>query len=187
MKRAIKALQFLEPRERWILKSPQHMSFIPAIMDTFPDATLVVTHRDPVAVFTSWATMLTYAARFSRSPVNARGTAEYAQLLMKLQLDGLVRDRSQIPEDRTEHVYFHEFMADDWGTLARIYERAELALDEPTRASMRRYIDTHPRGRHGKIFYDLKEDFGIDRDQVYEAFAEYLEAFPKVAREAPNR
>lgn len=186
MKRAIQALQFLEPRERWILKSPQHLAFIPALNHVFPDATIVVTHRDPVAVFTSFATMMTYAARFSRSPVDPRECAEYAQLLLKLQLDALVRDADHLPEDRVEHVYFHEFMADDWGTLARIYERAGLEFTSGTRAAMKSYMDDHPRGRHGQILYDLKEDFGIDRDSVYEVFDNYLQAFP-VEREAPNQ
>jgi hypothetical protein len=186
LKRAIKALQFLEPRERWILKSPQHLAFIPALNHVFPDATIVVTHRDPVAVFTSFATMMTYAARFSRSPVDPRECAEYAQLLQKLQLDALVRDADHLPEDRVEHVYFHEFMADDWGTLARIYERAGLEFTSETRAAMKTYMDDHPRGRHGKILYDLKEDFGIDRESVYEVFDNYMQAFP-VEREAPNQ
>ncbi len=187
LKRAIKALQFLEPRERWVLKSPQHMSFVPTLLETFPDATLVITHRDPVAVFTSWATMLTYAGRFTRSRVDVQSTAAYARLLMKLQLDGLVRDKALIPESQTEHVYFHEFMADDWGTLARIYERAEISFTDETRASMTQYIDDHPRGRHGKILYDLEEDFGIDRESVYADFENYLSAFPNIRRETPNQ
>ena len=187
LKRAIKALQFLEPRERWILKSPQHLTFIQELNDVFPDATIVVTHRDPVGVYTSWATMMTYAARFSRSPVDVVECAEYAQLMQKLQLEGLVRDRHHLPEDRVEHVYFHEFMADDWGTLARIYERAGLPLTEETRTAMKRYIDDHPRGRHGKILYDLKADFGIDREQLYDVFGSYLEAFPRVEREGLNQ
>ena len=187
MKRGIKALQFLEPRERWVMKSPQHMAFIPAVNAIFPDATLVVTHRDPVAVYTSWATMVAYTARFSRSPVDVRKCADYAQLLQKLQLDCLVADQAAIPEERTEHVYFHEFMADDWGTLARIYEAAGLSFTPETRASMQQYIDDHPRGRHGKILYDLKADFGIERDSLYDVFQNYLDAFPRVQREELNQ
>jgi len=186
LKRAIKALQFLEPRERWILKSPQHLAFIPVLNDVFPDATIVVTHRDPVAVFTSFATMMSYAARFSRSPVDPRECADYAQHLQKFQLDALVRDADHLPEDRVEHVYFHEFMADDWGTLDRIYERAGLEFTSKTRAAMKEYMDDHPRGRRGKILYDLQEDFGIDRESLYEVFDNYMRAFP-VEREAPNQ
>jgi hypothetical protein len=185
MKRALKALQWLEPRDRWVLKSPQHLACIPALVETFPDATIVVTHRDPVAVFSSWATMFTYAARFSRSPVKPRECADYAQRMMKLQLDALVRDADWLPIDHTEHVYFHEFMADDFGTLTRIYERAGLELGAPVRGAMDQYIADHPRGRHGKILYDLEEDFGIDRQSVYAVFEDYMRAFP-VQRERPN-
>ncbi len=183
LKRALKALQFLEPRERWVLKSPQHLAFVPILNEIFPDATLVITHRDPVAVFSSWATMMAYVARLSRDPVVPREVADYALLLQGLLLDGLVRDAAEIPEERTCHVYFHEFMADDWGTLSRIYERAGLELSDGIRGAMRKYIDDHPRGRHGRILYDIEEDFGIEREAVDSVFQGYLETFPTVRRE----
>ena len=185
LKRALKALQFLEPKERWVLKSPQHLAWIPALVETFPDATIVCTHRDPVSVFTSWATMTCYAARLSRDPVDPSELIPHAQLLQKRLLDGIVRDKASLPADRTEHVYFHEFMADDRGTLDRIYERAGLPMTEQTRAEIDHYIETHPRGRHGKVIYDLEGDFGIDRDELVEYFRSYTDAFP-VQPEAPN-
>jgi len=186
MKRALKALHWLEPRDRWVLKSPQHLACLPALLETFPDATLVVTHRDPVSVFASWATMLTYGGRFSRSTVVPREIANYGQLLQKWLLDGLVRDAHILEGHRVEHVYFQDFMADDFGTLGRIYERAELELDPATRAAMDQYIVDHPRGRHGKILYDLEADFGIDRESLYQVFDDYIQAFP-VQREKPNQ
>jgi hypothetical protein len=185
LKRALKALQFLDPKERWVLKSPQHLGWIPALVETFPDATIVCTHRDPVSVFTSWITMTAYAARMSRDPVILDEIVPHARLLQKRLLDGLVRDRDALPKERTEHVYFHEFMADDRGTLARIYERAGLEMSPGTVAEIDHYIDTHPRGRHGKVVYDLEGDFGISREETYAYFANYMEAFP-VERETPN-
>ncbi len=185
LKRALKALQFLAPKERWVLKSPQHLAWVPALVETFPDATIVCTHRDPVSVFTSWITMTCYAARLSRNPVVLGDVIPHAQLLQKLLLDGIVRDRSSLPEGRTEHVYFHEFMADDRRTLDRIYERANLPMTAQTKAEIDHYIETHPRGRHGKVVYDLERDFGIRREEMYEYFGDYMDAFP-VEREEPN-
>ena len=45
--RVLKVLQWLRGGTRWVLKSPQHLEQFPALVDTFPDATFVVTHRDP--------------------------------------------------------------------------------------------------------------------------------------------
>ena len=53
MKSVLQVLQWYRPRERWVLKSPQHLEQIGPLMATFPDASIVVTHRDPVAVVQS--------------------------------------------------------------------------------------------------------------------------------------
>ena len=62
-KRILQALQWLRGGTRWVLKSPQHLEQFPALSSTFPDATFVVTHRDPVAVIQSMATMISYSSR----------------------------------------------------------------------------------------------------------------------------
>jgi len=49
MKSALQILQWFRPKERWVLKSPQHLEQLGPLLRTFPDATIVVTHRDPVA------------------------------------------------------------------------------------------------------------------------------------------
>ena len=63
LKKILQALQWLRGGTRWVLKSPQHLEQFPALRDTFPDATFVVTHRDPVSVTASMLTMLAYSLR----------------------------------------------------------------------------------------------------------------------------
>ena len=51
-------LQYLQwqdggKRGPWVLKSPVHMGYLPEVLSTFPDATIVQGHRDSVAVFGS--------------------------------------------------------------------------------------------------------------------------------------
>src|SRR5690606_21112019 len=41
----------------WILKTPQHMLDLPALLRVFPDARLIFTHRDPLAVIGSAASL----------------------------------------------------------------------------------------------------------------------------------
>ena len=70
MKTVLKACQFLGGGDRWILKSPQHLEQFGPLIDTFPDATVLVTHRDPVSVMVSMSTMICYSARTSLDPVD---------------------------------------------------------------------------------------------------------------------
>ena len=41
----------------WILKTPQHMLDLPALMEVFPDARIIFTHRDPRKVVGSAASL----------------------------------------------------------------------------------------------------------------------------------
>jgi hypothetical protein len=47
-KRLLKLLQWKNPRGHWLLKDPAHQSFLPVLFKVFPDARVIVTHRDPV-------------------------------------------------------------------------------------------------------------------------------------------
>jgi len=60
LKRSMQAMQWLRGGTRWVLKSPQHLEQFPVLYKTFPDATFVVTHRDPVEIVQSMMTMISY-------------------------------------------------------------------------------------------------------------------------------
>ena len=73
LRKILQALQWLRGGTRWVLKSPQHLEQFPALVETFPDATFVVTHRDPVSVTTSMVTMLAYIGPAHPRPRRRRG------------------------------------------------------------------------------------------------------------------
>ena len=139
MKTVLQILQWYRPRDRWVLKSPQHLEQLGPLMTVFPDATIVVTHRDPVAVVQSTITMLTYAARNSyRSHTSPSGIATTGPIAIRRLLEASVRDRRLLPADRTVHVYFHEYMNDEMGTLQRVYDAAGIELTARARSEIER-------------------------------------------------
>lgn len=180
MKRALKALQWLRGPDRWILKSPQHMEHLPALRAVFPDACYVVPHRDPVSVTTSLITMLAYTARMSREPVNPAAIADYWVNRVETMLQRCVNDIDCLPEDQVIHVRFNEFMRDDIGTIERIYQLADHPMTDEVRAGMLQYIADNPRGKYGRVRYDLMRDFGIDINALYERFSFYTDRFDVV-------
>lgn len=183
MKTVLKLLQWQDKqagklKQRWVLKCPQHMEQLPVLQAVFPDATVVVTHRDPVAVIQSAMTMLAYGQRLNRHCVDIKALAEYWPDRIEHLLRRCVETRQLLPEATSLDAPFHEFMADDMAMVEKIYAKAGLELTAQARAEMQQFIDAHPRGKHGQMQYNLKEDFGIDPAALRERFRFYFDAFP---------
>ena len=178
MKTVLQIMQWYRPRERWVLKSPQHLEQIGPLMTTFPDATIVVTHRDPVAVVQSTITMLTYGARTSYKTSNPEWYRDYWTDRIGRLLDSSLRDRHLLPADRTVDVFFHEYMADEMGTLQRIYDMAGIEFTGEAKAEVAAYQAAHPRGKEGRVVYDLRGDFGVTPEEVRTRYTDYMNAFP---------
>lgn len=180
MKTVLKILQWQRGPQRWVLKCPQHMEQLPVLIKTFPDATIAVTHRDPVAVIQSAITMLGYGQRMNRKQVDLAGLLEYWTDRIERLLRCCVRDRDCLPPGRSIDVPFHEFMADDLAMVEKIYQRADLDFNAVAAEQLSQYLLAHPRGKDGRVIYDLKGDFGVSAEQLRERFAFYFERFPQI-------
>jgi hypothetical protein len=176
LKTVLKVLQWYRAGERWVLKSPQHLEQLGPLLATFPDATIVVTHRDPVSVIQSAATMLAYGARMSYRTTQPEWYLAYWAERIEQLLSASVRDRHLV--DRSTDVLFHEFMADEMGTVERIYEVAGFPLLDDARAAIDGYLAGHERGKDGQVVYDVRRDFGADPTELRAPFGFYLDRFP---------
>ena len=176
MKTVLKVLQWLRGGDRWVLKSPQHLEQFGPLVYTFPDATFVVTHRDPVAVTTSLVTMMSYTARLNVEHPDPVRIGRYWSARVEEMLYACVRDRELLPADRSIDVPFDEFMADDVAMVERIYSVAGQPMTDTSRKAMDDFMADHPRGRHGTVVYDLG-DFGLDPEERRQALAGYAARF----------
>ena len=175
-KRQLQAMQWLRGPQRWVLKSPQHLEQFPTLYDTFPDATFVLTHRDPVEVTRSMITMVAYGRRMACARPDVEAIGRYWVSRTADLLNGCLRDRDLLPADQSIDVRFTDFMADEQGTLRAIYDLAGASYDAAVQAAMDEFIADHPRGRHGDVVYDLAT-FGIDADEVGAQLSEYRKRF----------
>jgi hypothetical protein len=165
-------------RERWVLKCPQHLEQLPVLKRIFPDATVVVTHRDPVAVIQSTITMLAYGQRINRKKVLMRELLDYWSARIERLLRACVRDRETFSPTSSIDVPFDVFMRDDMAMIRLIYERSALELTPEAERRLLQYIHENPRGKHGQVQYRLEKDFGISPASLRERFAFYFDAFP---------
>jgi hypothetical protein len=179
LKRVLQLLQWQrrEAGKRWVLKCPQHLEQLPVLLKVFPDATVVFTHRDPVAVIQSTITMQAYTQRMQRPSVEMAWLRDYWVARIEHLLRACVRDRALARPGRSVDCPFHVFMRDPWKILEEVYTKAQLPLSAQARGQLEHYLAAHPRGKAGQVLYDIKRDFDLDPHQLRGRFGFYLDRF----------
>ncbi len=177
MRKVLQALTFLRGPRTWVLKSPQHCEQLGPLMATFPDATVAFTHRDPVAVVQSAITMMAYSDRLRRNTIDPEWLLEYWSDRVHRLLSACVRDRDLVPAEHSIDISFHRLNGNEMPLLEELYGRGGVELTAKVRARFQGYLDGNPRGKHGRINYDLQRHFGVSADQLRERFDFYFNRF----------
>ncbi len=174
-------LQHLQWRwrgERWVLKAPAHLFGIRALLQVYPDAGVILTHRDPLEVVGSLASLTTalrstFSDEVDAERVGPEMTRRWAEGLDRALR---VRDEGIVSADRFFDVRYVDLLRDPFGTVRRIYRHFDLALTPWAEERMRRFLAQHPKDKHGRHGYTLAE-FGLDRDEEAARYQAYRERF----------
>jgi len=177
MKKVLQALTFLRGPRTWILKSPQHCEQLGPLIETFPDATVAFTHRDPVAVIQSAITMMAYSDRLRRTSIDPDWLLDYWSDRVCRLLGACVRDRDLVPAQRSIDISFHHLNDNEMPLLEELYRRGGVELTPTVRRRFQEYLDGNPRGKHGHVRYDLRHHFGISADDLRVRFGFYFDRF----------
>lgn len=177
LKKVLQALTFLRGPRTWVLKSPQHCEQLGPLMATFPDATVAFTHRDPVAVIQSAITMMAYSDRLRRTSIDPGWLLDYWSDRVRRLLGACVRDRDLVPAERSIDIAFHQLGGNEIPLLEELYRRGGVEVTPEVRARFQQYLDGNPRGKHGRIRYDLQRHFGISPAELRSRFDFYFDRF----------
>jgi hypothetical protein len=178
-KRMLQAISFQLPSERrWILKGNQHSEQLPALITNYPDAFIVQIHRDPLAILQSVLTMRGLSVLSDQKYPDVQAHVAYWVDRIERMLRAYLRDITKVPAGQRLDILFADVIADDVGTAQKVLDFAGLPSGPPSAADMRTYMDSHPRGKDGRVVYDLAGDFNLDVPALRRRFAFYREAFP---------
>ncbi|RYG88829.1 sulfotransferase [bacterium] len=177
-KRVLKAIAHQFPSDRrWILKGNQHSEQIPALIANYPDAYVVQIHRDPLAIIQSVLTMRGLSVLAHQKHPDVSAHVAYWVDRIERMLRAYIRDIDAVPADQRLDILFGDVIADDVGTAQKVLAFAGLPSSAESIADMRDYMDSHPRGKDGRVVYDLSGDFSLDVGQLRERFAFYTDHF----------
>jgi len=176
-KRLLQYLQWRCPRERWVLKSPAHLWQLEALLAVYPDARLIQTHRDPLRIVSSLASMLPTMRSAYSSRVDAVEVArEWSDnCASALNASVVSRRRGTIAPQQLIDIQFRDFMADPGLQLQRIYAQFGIGFSDRMRESIQRYIAQNPSDKHGghsHRFSDTGLELAGERNKVadYQSF-----------------
>jgi hypothetical protein len=177
--RVLKLLQWSAPPRRWTLKWPCHLLALDAIADVYPDATFVVTHRDPVQALASNCS-LAHMLRTGTDPdYDPKIIGRDMLNLVHEHVDRLVAfdiAQSQAGRSSLVHVDYYRLVESPETVMPEAFEAVGLEWTPGVEDRIRTWRAENPKGKRGTHEYTL-DDYGLDRDMVAEALASYVDRF----------
>ncbi len=175
-KRVLQVLQSGGVRGRWSLKSPHHALHLDALTAIYPDARLVMMHRDPVVLCASVCSLITTLTRTFSDADHGAYIADHWTDMLARSVDAVNAFRDANPDKQIVDVHYTDLTRDPIATMRRIYAAFGEELDGPALAAMQDHVQSNPKDRAGRHGYG-PEDFGLDAGAIAERFRPYLDRY----------
>jgi hypothetical protein len=161
----------------WMLKSPVNMNHLGLMLELFPKARFVFTHRPPRQIIPSFCRLTEMSWRIKTDDVDLHQIGRFATKLWAREIDEHLAQRDALGS-RIEimDVQYDAIREDPLAVIGAIYERAGRDLTPRRAQAMRDWAAADVYGHFGQYSYTL-EDYGLSRDVVDAAFGGYIERF----------
>ncbi len=174
-KRLLQLLQSEAPG-RWTLKNPWHPLFLDALTTVYPDAQLVMTHRDPVEVVGSACSLIRHVRPMFSDHVDVERIAKTMLNTFDKMIERTLAYLEKHGPDSIHHLHYDALMRDPVGEMRRLYARFDEPFTPAAESAMKALLAGNPKGKHGRHVYSL-EEFGLTEAQVRGHFRAYCERF----------
>lgn len=174
-KRQLQALQAYTGG-RWTLKNPWHPLFLNELTAVYPDARLVMTHRDPAEVVGSCCSLIRHVRAIYSDDVDLKGIGASFIDTFEIMIARTRAFKAKHGSEAIHDVQYADTLRDPMGVVRGIYQRFGIDFTPPIAAAMQAYLDANPKGKHGSHSYDLAE-YGLSKEAVRERFKGYIEDY----------
>jgi hypothetical protein len=159
-----------QPGRKWLLKAPTYYGLEEAILDVFPDADFVMTHRTPLKTVPSSCRLIDlFRIPFGSAPVSIPSLLGGFVAMMDLH----IQNRERLANLRILDLEFDEVTRSMATAAEKIYAHAGLAFTTEARQRIADWETAHPQHAKGSFIYSLA-DYGFDEASLERDFANYL-------------
>jgi hypothetical protein len=176
-RRILQHLQWRNPGQ-WVLKYPKHLMTLDVLLEAYPDARLIWTHRDPAVVLPSVVSFTGYMRASSTPDFEPKRYGREWAVLEELVLHrGLaVRDRWADADKQIYDLHYRDLMGDQVGTVEAICDHFGLPFSPTSRRNVQAFAEKPTKTAYGVHTYRA-EDFGFTTKGLRERFAFYIDRF----------
>ncbi|WP_072807059.1 sulfotransferase family protein [Rhodococcoides yunnanense] len=151
---------------RWVLKNPSHLFALDELLQVYPDALIIQTHREARTIMPSMCSLAEHAAAGWSEKFTGDVIGRTQLDLWERGLDVFSAARARADAAQFYDVDYHDFIADPLGTVEQVYRYFGLDLTPDARARMQSmHADSRSGSRKPAHKYTLAE-FGLDGDEV---------------------
>lgn len=157
--------------KRWVLKAPHHLQRMDVLLEVFPGAQIIQTHRDPLRSIPSIASFIDTLWRIysdAADPVEAGRTWSER---MRRGLDQTMRVRETAASQFLD-VQFHDTVKQPLDVVRRIYAFIGWQLTPDVLGRMRAWLVEDEKS-HSVVHEYTPEQFGLSDAQIERDFAHY--------------
>ena len=171
-------LQWRAPGTHWVLKAPSHLFALETLLQVYPDARIVITHRDPLKVLPSCASFTEVLRGSFTDCLDRKGLgleiARHWQRGAHLAIEFSQNNGNS--QGRFFNVLYADLIRDPMATVRMIYTHFDMELTGETEMAMLSFLSENPQNRNGMHRYSL-EEFGLDSDTERRRFELYTNYF----------
>jgi len=161
---------------RWVLKCPFHSFYMQELTDQYPDALFIQTHRNPVQVLPSVASLSLKSSSFLLTRNNTRALGLRVTKWWRCAMDRLVKVRENSLSSKFIDISYNNLLRSPIETVKEIYTYFNLEYSAEFEDRMKVWLANNPQNKKGVHKYTL-EEFGLTKEFIDEEFHSYNQKF----------
>ncbi len=167
-------------KSHWTLKDPLYALFFPVLFGEYPDARVVLTHRNPLVTLPSVCRLLeSWSISFDKDgSFDKHSFGQFIKTVNEgcLMIPLSYRKENPEREDQIFDCLYEDLFSDPMAMVKRIYERFSLEYTEEFEDRMKVYLANNKQGKYGRHKYSL-EEYGFDGESLYQEYKDYMEHY----------
>jgi Sulfotransferase family len=160
----------------WSLKLPSHALGVRQLMQMYPDARIIWTHRDPFKATGSLLSMIANAQAITCSDPNVQRLKNTYPRQLAEHVNRPMAVQDTMTQDPFYHLHYNELVRDPIGQMRTLYAWLGEPFSAELQVGMEQWCAQNPQGKFGAHQYGLDE-FGLSKAQLMPFFESYLNRF----------